>query len=144
MQNVTVSAARFYWQNGQQQTEDICSVQRALPIYDVRGRENDAYYCLKPLESQIATCTTQYGGETAMVSVVPASWIRTFDNQDLRSFNFHAYIQPAGNPSGYLDIFARTLTSHLENQNIIIEGSKTAGESSPLNEGYWVRVRFIN
>lgn len=143
-QNIVISADRFFWKDGQQHSEEICSVGKSIPIYDVRGREEEAYYCLKPLESQIASCMTQYLGEDAVMIVSPASWIGQFDSEDLRSYRFHTYVYPSRNPSDYLDIFARTLTPRLENQSIILEGSKVSGEISLMNEGYWVRVKFMN
>ena len=129
------------WKNGEQQFDPVCKKIVQVPLFDVQGREDAAYYCLKPKESEIVSCPTYLATEMATITVVPASWIRTWNKSSFREYRFHAYAQKNNIPDFYLDIFSRTLTQKLSPQSTIIEGSFASGPMNPLS-GYWIRVEF--
>jgi hypothetical protein len=138
-----VSVSKFSWNNGQPDYQDVCSVSKSVRWFDVRGREEDAYYCLKPLPAEVATCDTELDGDPAQVEVITASWVREWQPTPVREYRFHAYVVKKSDPGFYLDVFSRNLSGNLDPENIVIEGSLKTGPSNP-KDGYWVRVEFQN
>ena len=143
-QEVKITAVKFHHKNNQPQEQEVCKKQISIHAYDVQGMEKQAYHCLKPNEAQVLHCDTKYLGEKAKLSILPAIWLRkNKENKSQMAYRFHAYIQSPKSPSKYLDIFSRYLSPHTKPQQAILEGSKTAGATSPDNEGFWVRVEFL-
>ena len=119
----------------------ICESGIDVPVYDIRGRERDAYYCLKPLKEEILQCKTQMKGEDAEITIVPGIRIRLDQNKvSWKSHYFHAYVYSES--KFLLDLFSRQLTQNLKSDPVIIEGSKLLRTPSSNSEGYWVQVRF--
>ena len=121
--------------------KDLCSKSTTVRWFDVRGREEEAYWCLKPLPSEVLECETSLAGDPAVLHVLPASWVRRGSLGDLREFRFHAYVQKKTDPGFYVDIFSRGLTFDLWPKPMIIEGSLRDGPANP-GAGHWVRVEF--
>lgn len=140
-QKVHVSVARLFWVGSVQHDEDVCSVELKVDAYDVRGREDEAYDCLKPRDSEIVSCQSTLDGEAAEITVVPASWLRTWKPQDRREYRFHSYVVKTANPKFYLDIFSRSLSSKLSPQSLILEGALKTGPGN-TRDGFYVRAEF--
>lgn len=140
-QNVKITISRYVWTQGSADYEDVCSLSASINWYDVRHREEEAYYCLKPLATEVVICKTQLDGQDAEIEVLPASWIRDWSNGSAREYRFHSYVVKKNDPGYYYDIFSRSLSADLTSQNIIIEGSLKTGSSNP-KDGFWVRVEF--
>lgn len=140
-QTVKVTVSKFSWDHGQSNYEDVCSTTLSINSYDVRGREEEAYYCLKPSVAEIVICKTQINNESAEVEILPASWIRTWQISDMREYRFHAYVVKDNDPDFYYDIFSRVLSLDLKPQNLILEGSLKTGPSNP-GDGFWIRTEF--
>ena len=136
-----VSISKFIWSHGQSDYKDVCSLSKSVRWFDVRGREEEAYYCLKPLSSEIAICDTELNGDPAEIEVVAASWVRNWKPSSVREYRFHAYIVKKADSEFYLDLFSRNLSFNLDPENNIIEGSLKTGPSNP-KDGYWIRVEF--
>jgi hypothetical protein len=136
-----ISVARSYGSHGSPNFEDICKIPLLLDWYDVSGREEEAYYCLKPKASEVAQCDTELSGLAATISVVPSSWIRGWEGGQMREFRFHAYVQSKKDPTSYLDLFGRNLSGNLNELSSIIDGSVKTGPGNP-SDGFWIRVEF--
>ena len=141
-QIIKIAVSRFTWSQGEQVFEEVCNSSSTIKWYDVRGREEEAYYCLKPEPNEVGTCKTMIGSEPAEIEIVPASWIRTWQPNSRREYRFHAYIIKEANPNFYYDIFSRSLTENLISENIIIEGALKTGPGNP-DDGFWVHVEFL-
>lgn len=145
-QYVRIFTARFYWRTDggveREENEDICSGEVTVPVFDVRGREEEAYYCLKPFPTQVLMCPTVRDGQPVEIVVVPASWIRNWTSAPARDFRFHAYVESPTDPK-YLDVFSRTLSFDLTDQHLLVEGAIKAAPNDPLTDGYFVRVEFM-
>lgn len=145
-QVVAIDIARFYWTtdaagNPVNDVEDVCSKDVVVPGYDIRGRENDAYYCLTQPMTSVAVCDTTWNGEPAVVGVRPASWIRQWTGGDRRDFHFHAFVSKESRPESYIDLFSRTLTKELGPQSIILEGAMKNGPGDG-GDTYWIRAEY--
>ena len=141
-QKIQATVARFYWLGGKQENEDVCTASISINAYDVRGREEDAYFCLKPNESQIIKCKTKLNGDDAEITIVPASWIRTWKPAAVREYRFHAYIGKIKDSNVYLDLFSRTLSFNLNGERSVIEGALKTGSGNQA-DGYSVRTEFL-
>jgi len=137
-----VSVVRLLWtDDGATQTEEeVCTQSLSVDAYDVRGREEAAYWCLKPQD--VANCSTEMNGDPASVTVAPAIWTRKGKDSPLTELRFHGYAQSDSNPSDYLDIFSRTLFEVLPDSAVILEGAINPGPHSPIKDGYWIRAVF--
>lgn len=140
-QKAHVTVVRIFWATSGQDQEDVCSGDLVVSAYNVRGREDDAYYCLKPKESEVLTCKTLLDGTPATISVIPATWIRNWKLSDVREYRFHSYINKNDTPDFFLDVFSRVLQSKLSAQSLIIEGALKTGPSN-RNDGYFIRAEF--
>lgn len=140
-QKAHITVARFLWTANGQSEEDVCKGDVTVSAYDVRGREDDAFYCLVPKESEVLTCKTLMDSESSTISVVPASWIRSWKPKDVREYRFHAYINKNNKPDFYLDVFSRLLQDKISPQNLIVEGAIKTGPGN-RTDGYFVRVEF--
>ena len=140
-QAVKVTVAKFKWDQGNPIYEDVCSESVTIDWFDVQGREEEAYYCLKPKLNEVAICKTTLGNEIAEVDVIPASWIRTGEHNPVREYRFHAYVVKENDPQFYYDIFSRSLLPDLSSQDLILEGSLRTGPSNP-DDGFWIRAEF--
>jgi hypothetical protein len=141
IQNVTATVSKFSWKEGLNSDEQICHVSTQFHWYDVRGREEEAYYCLKPDATEVISCNTLFNGEEAVVQLVPASWIRTWGSSDAREYRFHAYIVKVKKPDYFYDVFARSLQESLKIESITVEGSLKTGPANP-DDGFWIRAEF--
>lgn len=145
-QSVKIFVGRFYWstENGVpvEQVEDVCIKTGTISAYDVRGRETDAYYCLKPQAHEIFSCATTLNGETAEIAVLPVTWIRSWNPSDVREYRFHAYVMDVNHPDIYMDVFSRTLSLNLTQDNIITEGAIKNGPGDS-RDGFFIRVEFL-
>ncbi len=141
--NIKVNAyvSKFVWQNGIPNYEDICVVSNKIYWYDVRGREEAAYYCLKPPTEQILICKTEFENVEAEIRIYPASWIRNWMPSPVREYRFHAYITKTKDPNFYYDIFSRVLSDKLKLKSTALEGSLRTGPSNP-SDGFWLRLEF--
>lgn len=137
--NVTIESNR--WSNGEVKYETICKKVLQIPWFDVRGREEAAYYCLRSKVSEIVSCPTTLENDTATIFVLPASWVREWTGSPVREYRFHAIAQKNNDPDYYLDIFSRTLNENLHLQTTTIEGSLAQGSKVPT-DGFWIRVEF--
>lgn len=140
----TVTINRLYWnQQGVPSEEAVCRGFVQVSSYDVRGREEEAFYCLQPKESEIVVCNTQLDGALAQIQVVPATWVRNWTPSSVREYRFHAYVQKVQNPGFYYDVFARSMSFQIMPQNTVIEGALKTGPAN-VQDGYYVRVNFEN
>lgn len=121
-QAAKITVSKFKWDQGIPSYEDVCSKSVMINWFDVRGREEEAYYCLKPNISEVVNCNTTLGDDAAEVDVLPASWVRISGSSTLREYRFHAYVIKEKDPQFYYDIFSRSLLSDLSTQNVIVEG----------------------
>lgn len=140
-QKVAVTVSKISWKNGANTDEQICESSTNVRWFDVRGREEEAYYCLKPTPQEVITCKTKLNGDEAEIEVVPASWIRTWKPSAVREYRFHAYVVKVKTPDYLYDVFSRSLQDSLESKNLIIEGSLKTGSANPT-DGFWVRADF--
>lgn len=145
-QSVKVSVGRFFWTtvDGEavQNFEDVCARTGTISAYDVRGREADAYYCLKPAAQEVFSCATTLNGRAAEVAVLPATWIRTWTPSDVREYRFHAYVMDLADSQNYLDVFSRTLSTRLTKDDVITEGAIKNGPGE-ARDGYFIRLEFV-
>jgi hypothetical protein len=142
-QTVRVTVVRMAWDKGTPTDEEVCSKSTTIRWFDVRGREEEAYYCLKPNAEEIIFCETSLASEPAEIAVIPASWIRTWQPQPVREYRFHAYILKKRDPQFYYDVFSRALVQSLSSQDLVVEGALRTGPSNP-DDGFWVRLEFFN
>lgn len=140
-QRVHISVSRFFWTADEEGQEDLCAGDLDISVYDVRGREEDAYYCLHPKESEVFTCKTILNGEDAAMFIVPASWMRRWKPKDMREYRFHSYVVKTNDSNFYFDIFSRSLSTRLSSQNLMIEGAIKTGPGN-RSDGYFVRAEF--
>ena len=138
---VKVDVSKLKWSEGEPKYEHICTQSVTVNWFDVRGREKDAYYCLKPKPQEVITCPTLLDGASAKVYILPASWVRTWTYGPVRSYRFHAYVVKDDDPNYFFDVFSRSLSFELAPQKIIIEGSLKTGAHNP-EDGMWVRAEF--
>jgi hypothetical protein len=138
---VGIELARFS-QSDKDSNEDSCSGEVIISAFDVRGRENSAYYCLKPAPGEMLSCKSAINGVVAWVNVVPAVWIRSSKGASLTEVRFHAYVQENARPDAYIDIFSRTLSEAFPRNKIILEGASSYGPASCQSDNYWVRTTF--
>lgn len=147
-QKAHVEIARFFWtdQAGQkiEDAEEICSMTVSIPTYDIRGREEEAYWCLKGSSDQVVSCPMMMDGEKAQVFVLAAVWIRHLatTGTDLRDSHFHAYVVSEAAPTVFRqDVFARAQLEELKPVPLRLDGAHKNGEPG-YRDGYYVMVRF--
>ena len=138
-QTAEIHVSQIQWQNGVEEDKDLCSGKVKIPVYDVRGREAEAYQCLKSSPQNILQCSSLLNGKSADLVVVPAIWIRKGPKHPRREYRFHAYVSQTTDT--YVDLFARSLSQRLHAQNLIVEGALRYGPKNP-GEGHFVRVKF--
>lgn len=141
-QEVKATISKFRWEQENPIYEDVCIQSTKVSLFDVRGREEEAYNCLKPDPIEVITCKCTLESNAAQIKVIPASWIRTWQPNPLREYRFHAYVVKEADSKFYYDIFARSLSTELASQNIILEGSLKTGPSNPI-DGFWIRLEFV-
>ncbi|HRO66183.1 MAG TPA: hypothetical protein PL182_01315 [Pseudobdellovibrionaceae bacterium] len=139
--NVHMTVSRFVWKDGEQVEEDICQGDVKIPSYDVRGREDDAFYCLHPKSGEFMSCRTKIDRDAAEVTVIPATWVRKWNPKDAREYRFHAYVGKTKDPKFYYDVFSRTLLNRLEIQNVVVEGALKVGPRNK-SDGFFIRAEF--
>lgn len=137
---VFVDVSRMELVNGTWSATELCHEMRTVRWFDIRGREEEAYYCLLPTTEEFVACPTEIAGQAARIEVFPASMIRTWHPEPARDYHFHAYVVREGAQDFDIDIFSRALSFRLEPDRQIIEGSlrSRTGDSS-----HWVRVTFL-
>lgn len=140
--SIRVSVSKLKWDQSFLVNEDVCVESVKLNWFDVRNREEEAYYCLKPEPQEVLTCKTTLADGDAEVAIVPASWIRAWSPNPVREYRFHAYVVKKSDPQFYYDIFSRSLLPDLSSQDVIVEGSLRTGPSNP-DDGFWIRVEFL-
>jgi hypothetical protein len=140
-QKVSITVSKFAWSDGVETERQICQSSTKLDWYDVRGREEEAYYCLKPGAKEVIVCKTTLNGDEAEVQIVPASWIRNWEKKDIREYRFHAYVLKEKEPDYFYDIFARSLQDSLKAKHTIVEGALKTGPGNP-EDGFWLRAEF--
>lgn len=138
---VRVTVSRFIWKDGELVDEDVCHGDLKIPSYDVRGREDDAFYCLQPKSNEFLSCQTRIGRDPAELTVVPATWIRKWTPKEAREYRFHAYVVKKQDPSFYYDVFSRALLNHLDIQSTLVEGALKTGPHNK-SDGFFVRTEF--
>jgi hypothetical protein len=138
---VDLELARF---SGSEQysNDNGCKKDVIVTAFDVRGREEAAYYCLKPEPAEVVTCESELNKTPAWFTAVPVVWVRNSKGESLTEIRFHAYVQEKANPDAYIDIFSRTLSEIFPRKRIILEGASSYGPASPITENYWVRAAF--
>ncbi|MGZ3774393.1 MAG: hypothetical protein ACXVCY_11480 [Pseudobdellovibrionaceae bacterium] len=141
-QEIHVEATRFFLSENSEKSEDLKPKTGKIRVFDVRGREEEAFWCLKPLDSEIITFDTMLDGKPAQIQVVPASWIRSFQKNVLREYRFHAYVVDAKDSYNYLDLFARSLKDSPDHSRTIIESAIKPSAQRNAN-GYFVRAEFL-
>jgi hypothetical protein len=139
--DVQATVSRYIWNHGNPEFEDVCVGSTSINWFDVRGREEEAYYCLKPAKSEIMVCKTKLGGDSAKIDIISSSWIRDWKSEPIREYRFHAYVTKMNNPGFYYDIFSRALSFILDPQPLVVEGSLRTGPSNP-EDGFWIRLDF--
>lgn len=97
--------------------EVFCKGKAEVHFYDIRGREEEAYFCLKPKENEVTICKK----DGIEVQFVPHVLWRKWQEGSRYDYNFHAYILKEKEP-GFSDIFSRVLLKEATN-NIILEGA---------------------
>ncbi len=140
-----VTLMHGYMESGSQSRseEEVCVREISLSTFDVRGREEAAYYCLKSFPEELVVCNTALNNSPAEFVVVPAVWQRMVRNRTLIETRFHAYVQDKLKPQNWLDIFSRSLVAPPLSDEVILEGSIRAGGSSILADDYWVRLEIF-
>ena len=142
IQSVSISVTKIFWnENHEQQFEDICNDDFSINSYDVRGREEEAFYCLHPREAEILKCQVDVDGSKGSIAIVPVTWIRNWHSKSNREYRFHAYATKENSETYLKDIFSRYLSSSLRKQNITLEGALKTGASNP-DDGFFVRTTF--
>lgn len=132
---------RLYWQSGILKEDRICEGNTLITVYDVKHREQEAHDCLKPNPIEIKSCKTRLNGKEAQIQVVPAIWLRNWQNTVKRGYRFHSYVVTKEETNKFYDIFSRSLQDDLASQNLILEGAFRTGSKDP-QDGYHVRVDF--
>ena len=137
--NVTIS--KFTWKDSHHVDENICSGSINIPSYDVRGREDDAFYCLQPKPSELLSCKTKISLDDAEITIIPATWVRHWKPKDVREYRFHAYVVKTSNSDFYYDVFSRSLSEKISLKNLVLEGAIKTGPANAM-DGYFIRVDF--
>ena len=141
-QRVELAVSRYYWtKEGHSDWEDLCKGSLKIASYDIRGREEEAYYCLKPAATEILLCKTILNGDAAEIAVVPATSIQNSKHGDIRTYRFHSYVYKVSNPDYFYDIYSRSSSANLSLQNITVEGALKTGPKNP-DDGFWIRAEF--
>lgn len=147
-QQANVYVGRFYWTTTttgkEERVEDVCTTTQplALPVLDIRGREEEWYDCWKGIAE--LQCKTRFQNKTATLYVRPAIVLRTWGpGKAVRDSHFHAYVVPDNKPAKFLDFFARSNSYDLTKRELTID---TAGGGRGQESGidsFYVRVDFL-
>ena len=147
-QQARIEVARFFWTSVGLQlienSEDICHQNLKVRAYDIRGREEEAFWCLKPAASQTVVCDLSFNQIESQVVVIPAIWIRkTPGGEVYRDTHFHAFIAKKSASDRYaFDLFARAQSPDLNPANLILEAAHK--EAAPdYRDGYYVNLKLV-
>lgn len=147
-QTVSISVGHSYWvlENGRkvEKSEPVCETQSPVEIgvFDIRGREEEWYYCFYQVPRPNLTCDTTFKGKPGQITVRPAVLIRNFERSPARDTHVHTFLVPEGVFEKYLDTFARSLSFDLNKQKIVID-SVSGGRGPESNQdSYNVRLQF--
>jgi hypothetical protein len=146
--SVSISVGRSYWaiENGVkiEKSVTVCRTNTPLEIgvYDIRGREEEWYYCFHQVPRPNLSCETIFRGRPSQIIVRPAAVIRRYDASSARDIHAHTFLVPEGNEERYLDTFARSLSFDLKKQNIIIDSVSGGRGPESGQDSYDVRLHF--
>ena len=145
-QAANVSVYRFFWKSEQSQyvqnEEKVCEISVNVPVFDIRGREKEAYYCLLPRSEQIVNCNLKFNGKPSEIVTAPTVWIRTVASKSLWDYHFHAFLSDPSNQSQFVhDVFSRTMLADLNPVGIYLDGAFRDGLPN-FQDGYFVEVQF--
>jgi hypothetical protein len=147
-QDVSLYVGHFSWQqteNGKEEVvEDVCSSTSALkiPVLDIRGREEEWFYCNGDTPQPILECTSTFQGQPTSIQVKPAIVIRSWQKSGARDTHFHAYIIPNNDPTKYFDLFARRLSPEPESKPQVLDAAGGGrGENSGI-DSFYIRADF--
>ena len=145
-QAAQISIAHFFWDNSSgtevQSEENLCSLQTTVYSYDIRGRENEAYWCLKPKSEEVVSCPLAFDGIPSQVVVIPSIWIHTVNGVDLRGYQFHSYIFKQSDQSMFLhDVYSRSQVTNLSTARVSLDAGYQNGTPG-YRDGYFVNASF--
>ena len=113
---------------------EICTQEAALPVYDLRGKEN---YLVSPPDGTTITCDVEVNGQAAEIHVFSSvdlfNQIDPFTSQleDLKQFGSAAFfISQGAPPTDGIDgrfILMNGRTRDLETGNLILRGADVGG-----------------
>lgn len=125
-----------------EQSEAICKTTTPLKVrvLDIRGREEEWFWCEQG--DLFFTCETKYRGAWARIRVRPAIVVRNAQRAAVRDSHFHAFIEPLGGASSYIDLFARSQSRDLRQAELTLDTEGGGrGERADV-DSYYIRVDF--
>jgi hypothetical protein len=139
-QSVSLMTYRSHWMGQDLKEESICERSGNVEVFDVRGRENEAFWCLK---SQKFDCETVVNSKQSVLYVVPAIWVRNGNPAPRREYRFHATVVPSDKPNAAVDVFTRYQTESVhESQTVYLEGRLTNFFEVPESDGIVIQAKF--
>lgn len=147
VQKVHIYVGHFFWKTTGDGTreeviEDVCATQvpAEVPILDIRGREEEWFYC--STTPSTLECSTTYQNVQAKIEIKPAIVIRGWNGSPALDHHFHAYITPGADPTRYFDLFSRSIRSELTPSPITLDAAGGGrGENSSV-DSFYVRTDF--
>lgn len=146
-QKVQVFVGHLFWKTGrdgirEEVIEEVCSTQSpiAVPILDLRGREEEWFYCSR---AQLALqCSTTFQNLPTKIEIRPAVVIRSWNGSSALDHHFHAYVIPIEDSTRSFDLFSRNINPRLTPSPITLDAAGGGrGENSGL-DSYYVRIDF--
>lgn len=148
-QSVSITVQQFYWvvENGTkiEKTVPVCTAEKPLEIgvYDIRGREEEWYYCFYQEPRPMLNCNTSFRGKPSQITVRPAIVIRKFNSSmAVRDTHAHVFLVPEGNDAKYFDTFVRSALPDLKKQTVFLDSVSGGRGPDSDQDSYGVRLQF--
>lgn len=148
-QSVSIKIDRFYWMEENLQkvekTEAVCETTKPFEIgaYDIRGREEEWYYCFYQKQRPSLVCDTTFLKKPAQIVVRPAVVVRKYSEKSVRDIHAHIFLLPEKNIEKYFDTFIRSLSFELRKAPAILDGVSGGRGPESNQDSYGVRLQYV-
>lgn len=124
--------------------EAVCATTNplALGVYDIRGREEEWFYCFYRQPRPSLECATSYQGKPAQIIVRPAVVLRQFQGSDVRDTHAHVFLVPLHDPDAFHDTFVRAISYDLKSQPVHLDSVSGGRGPNSTVDSYGVRLTF--
>ncbi|MBX3017078.1 MAG: hypothetical protein KF767_04245 [Bdellovibrionaceae bacterium] len=128
----------------QDETESVCAttVPLEIGVFDIRGREEEWFYCFYRQPRPNLECAATYQGKPAKILVRPAVVVRNFQGSAVRDTHAHIFMVPSRDPEAFHDTFVRVISYDLKTQPVHLDSVSGGRGPNADVDSYGMRLTF--